>query len=706
MRISVAFSVLSLVIFLGCTEKNLDTSVLSPDGKIQIHFALNEQGEPTYDVYKKGKTIIETSKLGFQTTTTDYTQGFTVEDAIARDFSEVWKPVWGQKQEVKNEYKELTVKLKNAEGKFLDIVFRAFDDGVGFRYEFPTENKTEEELIILDEMTEFRQTADHKTWWSPGCWDNDEYPYTESEISKIDATYFLKEYPYSNVTSIPEIHGVNTPVTMKTKSGDYISLHEAALVNFPGMSLSVDIDNFTFKSNLAEKQLKKGVKAEVKLPFNTPWRTIQIAENAGDLTLSHLIYNLNEPNALENTAWIQPMKYVGIWWEMHVGKSDWAMASGKHGATTENAKRYIDFAAANGIQGVLIEGWNTGWEDWTGDDREGIFDFQTPYLDFDLEGVVAYAKEKGVQIIGHHETAAAVETYEKHMDAAYDLYEKLGINSVKTGYVGKIPNYRHYEQHMVNHYNKTMVETAKHGIMLDIHEPIKQTGLARTYPNLMGGEGMRGQEFNAWSDGNKPSHNVTLPFTRMLAGPMDFTPGIFDLKLEKYKNSVTKVAGFDSREDGKAPVVSRVYSTLAHQLGLYVVFYSPIQMAADLPENYEGNAAFQFIKDVAVDWEWSKVVDAEIASHIVTVRKEKGANRWFMGGITGEKLRETSLTFGFLPKDKTYKAIIYRDAAQTEMMENPTEYIIEEFDVKSDTKRKVTMKPVGGFAISIEEATE
>jgi hypothetical protein len=397
------------------------------------------------------------------------------------------------------------------------------------------------------------------------------------------------------------------------------------------------------------------------------------------------------------------MKYMGIWWEMHVGKSDWAKAGGKHGATTENAKHYIDFCAENGIKGLLIEGWNTGWEDWTGDDREGIFDFKTPYSDFDLKGVVEYAREKGVEIIGHHETAAAVETYEKHMDTAYDLYEKLGIKSVKTGYVGKIPNYRHYEQEMVNHYNKTMMETAKHNIMLDIHEPIKQTGLSRTYPNLMGGEGMRGQEFNAWSDGNKPSHNVILPFTRMLAGPMDFTPGIFDLKLEKHKNSVTKVVGFDTREGGEALVVSRVYSTLAHQLGLYVVFYSPIQMVADLPENYDGNTAFQFIKDVAVDWEWSKIIDAEIASHIVTVRKEKGAGRWFIGGITGEKSREAALSFDFLPKNKTFKAILYRDGAGTEMMENPTAYEIEEFEVKSDSKRTVLMKPAGGFAISIIE---
>jgi hypothetical protein len=704
MRISSLLPILAVLAFSACTKKNLDTSVLSPDDKIQVHFSLSEQGEPRYDIYKKGKTIIKTSKLGFQTTTFDYTKGFTVEDAVSRDFSEVWEPVWGQQQEVKNEYRELTVKLKNSEGELLNIIFRAFNDGVGFRYEFPLEEETgNEELIILDEMTEFRQTADHTTWWTPGCWDNDEYPYTESEISKIDATYFLKEYPYSNVTSIPEIQGVNTPVTMKTKSGHYISIHEAALVNFPGMSLSVDINDFTFRSNLAEKQLKKGVKAEVQLPFKTPWRTIQITENAGDLTLSHLIYNLNEPNALENTDWIKPMKYMGIWWEMHVGKSDWAKAGGKHGATTENAKHYIDFCAENGIKGLLIEGWNTGWEDWTGDDREGIFDFKTPYSDFDLKGVVEYAREKGVEIIGHHETAAAVETYEKHMDTAYDLYEKLGIKSVKTGYVGKIPNYRHYEQEMVNHYNKTMMETAKHNIMLDIHEPIKQTGLSRTYPNLMGGEGMRGQEFNAWSDGNKPSHNVILPFTRMLAGPMDFTPGIFDLKLEKHKNSVTKVVGFDTREGGEALVVSRVYSTLAHQLGLYVVFYSPIQMVADLPENYDGNTAFQFIKDVAVDWEWSKIIDAEIASHIVTVRKEKGAGRWFIGGITGEKSREAALSFDFLPKNKTFKAILYRDGAGTEMMENPTAYEIEEFEVKSDSKRTVLMKPAGGFAISIIE---
>lgn len=688
-------------LMIACTEKDPETSVFSPDQKIQVHFSLTEAGIPTYEVYKMGKTIIQTSKLGFLTKQGDFSRGMKLSEVESSTFSEVWQPVWGQMKEVDNSYGELIVKLQNVDGQRMNVIFRSFNDGIGFRYEFP--DNEEEPFIITDELTEFKQTADHRTWWTPGCWDNDEYPYTESKISEIDASYFVKGYPYSNVTTITDIHSVNTPVTMKTEGGDYLSIHEAALVNFPGMSLTVDIATKTFKSHLAETEQKPGVKAEVTLPFKTPWRTIQIASTAGDLTLSNLIYNLNEPNVIKNTSWIKPTKYMGIWWEMHVGKSDWAMASGKHGATTENARRYIDFCAANGIPALLIEGWNTGWEKWTGKEREGIFDFTTPYADFNLDSVVIYAKEKGVSIIGHHETAAAVETYEKRMDAAYDLYQKIGIHAVKTGYVGKIPGMRHYEQAMVNHYNKTVQLTAERQLMIDIHEPIKQTGLSRTYPNLMGGEGMRGQEFNAWSDGNKPSHNVTLPFTRMLAGPMDFTPGIFDLKLEKYKNSVTKVAGFDAREGEKAKPVSRVYSTLAHQLGLYVVFYSPMQMVADLPENYEGVTAFQFIKDVGVDWDWTRVTDAEIASHIVTVRKEKNKDRWFVGGINGTQPRETIVSFDFLPKGKDYKAVIYRDAPDTDMMERPTKYVVEKINVTSNFKVGIKMKTAGGFAISIVE---
>jgi hypothetical protein len=671
----------------------------SPSKNIGVVFQLTSKGEPTYSVLINGDTILEISKLGFVATEDDFASNLVFVDSKTRFFTEKWSPVWGQFSEVESKYNELQVNLKTSKSQPMSIIFRAFDDGVAFRYVFPKDMLTS--LTIIDEKTSFNNVSDHKTWWTPGCWENDEYPYAETKISEIDASFYKDGlYKYSNWTMIKDKHSVNTPVTMKTTDGVYISIHEAALLNFPGMSLKVDTSSYEFSSSLAGKELMPGTKAEINLPFETPWRTIQITDNAADLTTSYLIYHLNAPNVLTDTDWIKPTKYMGIWWEMHVGKAAWDVKSGKHGATTENTMTYIDFFAEHGIPALLIEGWNTGWEDWISDDREGIFDFQTPYPDFDLKKVVKYAKSKGVSIIGHHETAAAVETYEKYMVDAYKLYESLGIHAVKTGYVGKIKNQHHYEQSMVNHYNKVMTETAKYKIMLDVHEPIKQTGLSRTYPHLMGGEGMRGQEFNAWSDGNKPSHNVTLPFTRMLAGPMDFTPGIFDLKLEKYKNKVTKVSGFDERGAGDKPT-SRVYSTLAHQLALYVVFYSPIQMVADLPENYINQPAFQFIKDVGVDWEWTKVVDAEIASHIVTVRKEKNDDKWFIGGISGDTEYTAKLSLDFLPDGKTYNAVIYRDDTDTDMLTNPEIIKIESIKVDNRTRIDVLMKSAGGFALSI-----
>jgi glucan 1,4-alpha-glucosidase len=691
---------MALWVIIACQNKGNLTDVQSPTNKLSLHFSLNSKGCPTYTVSKSNQTIVDTSVLGFKAAEGNYTEGYQLLGTESLTFKESWKPVWGQSSEVENNYNGLIVKLKNAAGQLLNIEFRVFDDGVGFRYDFPEQGKN---LTINDELTQFKMKADHTTWWVPGCWDNDEYFYTQSKMSAVDASFFQKGYKYSNVTKITERKSVNTPVTMKTAEGNYITIHEAALVNFAGMSLLVDSVNLTYKSHLAESESLPNVKAKIQTPYKTPWRTVQITDNAGQLLTSNLIQNLNEPNKLTDVSWIKPTKYMGIWWEMHVGKAAWDVKSGKHGATTKNAKMYIDFCAANGIPALLIEGWNKGWEQWVGDDREGIFDFQTPYPDFDLKEIVRYGKEKKVEIIGHHETASAVVTYEKNMEAAYKLYQDLGISSVKTGYVGKIPNQRHYDQTMVNHYNKTMMETAKHKIMLDIHEPIKPTGLCRTYPNLMSAEGMRGQEFNAWSDGNKPSHNVTLPFTRMMAGPMDFTPGIFDLKLEKYKNNVTKVSSFDTRDGDNKKPFSRVYSTLAHQLGLYVVFYSPVQMAADLPENYQGNAAFQFIKDVGVDWDWTKILDAEIASHVVTVRKEKGKNKWFVGGITGDNAHTANIKFDFLPKGKTFKAVLYKDSNETEFMQTPEKYIIENIAVTSETVKDVLMHTAGGFAISIVE---
>jgi glucan 1,4-alpha-glucosidase len=686
--------------FFSCKKSSSSTTtILSPNKNLQLNVGVTTEGKPYYLLLKGGQSVIDTSLLGFTAQEADFSKGFKVVETETDTANETWKTVWGQETQVKDEHQKLTVHLAHANGQLLDIVFKVFDDGLGYRYEFPKQSLGK--LTITQENTQFHFTADHTTWWVPGCWDNDEYPYTESKLSKIDASFFQKGYKYSNVTTITNKNSVNTPVTLKSGNGTYISVHEAALQDFPGMSLLVNPTSFTLSSHLAESEEKKGIKAEITLPFNTPWRTVMVTSNAAQLLESDLILNLNEPNKLDDVSFIKPTKYMGIWWEMHVGKSAWDLKSGKHGANTANVKKYIDFCSQNGIPALLVEGWNTGWEQWVGDNREGIFDFVTPYSDFDMANITAYAKAKNVEIIGHHETASAVETYEKHMDKAYAFYQKNGIRSVKTGYVGKIPKHRHYDQAMVNHYNKTMVETAQYGIMLDIHEPIKPTGLCRTYPNLMSAEGMRGQEFNAWSDGNKPSHNVILPFTRNLAGPMDFTPGIFDLKLEKYKNNVTKVSSFDTRDGGGKPY-SRVYSTLAHQLALYVVFYSPVQMAADLPENYTGNKAFQFIKDVVVDWEWTKILDAEIASHIVTVRKAKGQDKYFVGAITGEQSRYAKLKFDFLPKGKKYTATIYKDAATTNYLTSPEQYEIETQTVDANSQKTLKMSAAGGFAISIQ----
>jgi glucan 1,4-alpha-glucosidase len=694
------YYLLILICLFSCKKQEKTMEIDSPNKKLSLKIELDQSGKPSYTILKNGKVIIAKSALGFKANEGDFSEGFEVVETKTDSFSEKWKTVWGQSAEIENNYKSLIVSLKGKSNQLLNVEFRLYDEGIGFRYDFPEQSS--KNLTITDELTTFCMTEDPTTWWVPGCWDNDEYFYTQSKMSEIDASFFIKGYKYSNVTTITNKHSVNTPVTMKTSDGTHVSIHEAALVNFPGMSLLVDTAAHSYKSHLAEDDNAKGIKATVELPYKTPWRTIQITDKAADLITSNLILNLNEPSKINDETWIKPTKYMGIWWEMHVGKAAWDLKSGKHGANTANVKMYIDFCAENKIPALLIEGWNTGWEQWVGENREGIFDFQTSYPDFDLKEIVRYGKEKGVEIIGHHETASAVETYEKHMDAAYKLYSEVGISSVKTGYVGKIPNRRHYSQWMVNHYNRSMEKTANAKIMLDIHEPIKPTGLCRTYPNLMSAEGMRGQEFNAWSDGNKPAHNVTLPFTRNLAGPMDFTPGIFDLKLEKYKNNVTKVSSFDTRDGGEKPF-SRVYSTLSHQLALYVVFYSPVQMAADLPENYKGHPAFQFIKDVGVDWEWTKVIDAEIASHVITARKEKGKNRWFVGGITSDKGRSVNLNFDFLPDGKTYNAIIYKDAPETEFMKSPEKYLIEKIQINSKNQKSIEMKAAGGFAISILE---
>ena len=677
-------------------------AIASPDGLIKLSFTTSKKGEPLYAVTYGTAKVVNPSVLGFELKEGNFSQKFKVLKSETSTFDETWTPVWGQYRNIRNNYNELLVHLKDDQGRLLDIRFKVYNDGVGFRYELPTQAK--KEFIILNENTQFAMTSDHTCWWVPGCWENDEYPYTQSTISTVDATEVKKISMNTHAMYIDDLNGVNTPFTMRTqKRGLHITVHEAALVNYPGLSLKVDRKNLILTANIAANGDGSGIRATVPCPFNTPWRTIQIGVKAADLLASQLILNLNEPCKIKDVSWIKPQKYAGIWWEMHLGKSTWDFSgaqsmdswtkkvpTGKHGATTENAMRYIDFCAANGIPGLLIEGWNTGWEFWTGKDRENVFDFTTPYPDFDIEKVVAYGKSKGVGLIGHHETAMAPATYEKHMDAAYEMYEKLGIHGVKSGYVFKDPKHYHYDQWMVNHYNRTMEKCADHKLMLDIHEPIHQTGLCRTYPNLVAAEGMRGQEYNAWSVGNPPVHTCILPFTRNMAGPMDYTPGIFDIKLKRYKNA--KLADKDIKES--------VHSTIANQLALYVVFYSPIQMAADVPENYEGNPAFQFIRDVVTDWDDTKVLEAEIAESVVMARKAKGENKWFVGGVTNEKERTSTVDFSFLPEGN-FEAIVYKDGAKAHYDTNPTDINIERVPVTNKSTFPIKMASGGGFAISV-----
>ena len=693
------------IVSISCSETELQSSVSSPDGNLVVNTGLNAAGTPVYAVTFKGKTIVDTSAVGFEFKDMEYLgRNMTLTGASSSTMDETWEMPWGEQRLVQNTYNELKLDYSeqgDAARKF-SIVIRVYDDGLGFRFEFP-EQEHMKEVLLLDENTEFALTGDHKVWWLPGDWDIYEQLYTNSKFSEIDAIS-MRDHPALVATYIPE-NAVNTPVTMKTDSGLYLSFHEADLTNYSGMTLKVDTQTYKMTSELVGSE-RLGGKAKLTVPFNTPWRTLQVGESAGDLIESNLIVNLNEPNEIGDVSYFSPMKYVGIWWEMHIGKSTWDMEgsqdmntyiegaknSSRHGATTENAMRYIDFAAANGIKGLLVEGWNTGWDQWINTtDREGVFDFMTPYPDYDFEVVMAYAKEKGVEVIMHHETSAAPRTYEKQMEVAYNFMKENGMNSVKTGYVGKIipEGEYHHGQWMVNHYHKVLTEAAKKKIAINAHEPIKATGKRRTYPNAISREGLRGQEFNAWSPdgGNPPNHLPTVAFTRMLSGPIDFTPGVFNIKFDEYKTS------------------NQVNTTLAQQLALYVVIYSPIQMVADLPEHYMVNGeihpAFQFIRDVAVDWEQSIVLDGEVGDFVVIARQEKGSENWFVGGITGETVRAQEVSFDFLPEGKNYTATIYKDGEGAHWNDNPTAYAIETMEVTKDSKVTIAMAAGGGFAISL-----
>jgi len=685
----VRFSLVVVCVFLiSCIKKEANQSILSsPDSNIILEFGLNLNGVPTYQVTYKKEEVIKASTLGFDLKEAPSLNGnFEIINAVSNSFNETWQMPWGEQIDVVNNYNELKLELQETSElkRKLNIVFKVYNDGVGFRYEFPVQENLAE-VFITDENTQFNLIGDHKVWWIPGDWDIYEHLYSTTKFSKIDA---LAKAGHKNLaqTSIPE-NAVNTPVTMKTEKGLHLSFHEASLVDYSGMTLKVDTNNLSMTSELVGSD-NNDYKVKRTVPFHTPWRTIQIAEKAGRLIESKLIVNLNEPNKLGDIPWFKPTKYTGIWWEMHLGKSNWDLASGKHGATTENAKAFIDFSAKNNIGAVLVEGWNTGWEHWFGfEDREGVFDFVTPYADYDLKEVVRYGKEKGVEIIMHHETSAATQTYEKQQDAAYVLMQSLGIHAVKTGYVGKIlpKGEYHHGQYMVNQYSNAVIKAAKYQVAINAHEPIKATGLRRTYPNTISREGLRGQEFNAWASdgGNPPEHLPIVAFTRMLAGPIDYTPGIFDIKFEKWKKD------------------NQVNTTIAQQLALYVVIYSPVQMAADLIENYEGNPALQFIKDVGVDWQQTKVLNGEIGEFVTIARKERKTDNWFVGSITDENARDLEIDFSFLDEGITYEVTIYEDEKDAHWNENPTSLNIRLMKITNKSKEIFHLAAGGGFAISL-----
>ena len=684
-----AYFFLASILLQACTKhkNNKTISLSSPKGKVQVNFLLNNNNTPAYILKFKDKTIIDTSTLGFKLLNQKAIgANMKIIDSKTSTFNETWEMPWGEQRKVVNNYNELRIFLQEqtATKRKLNIVFRIYDNGVGFRYEFPKQ-KNADTLFITDEDTQFKLTGNHKVWWTPGDWDIYEHLYSTTKFSEINA--LSDKYKVNLAQTHIPVNAVNTPLTMKTEDGIYLSFHEAALYNYAGMTLKIDTKNLLMKSGLVGSE-RTTYKVKRALPFHTPWRTVQIADKAGDLIESKLIVNLNEANKLGDISWFKPTKYIGIWWEMHLGKSSWDMASGKHGATTKHAKELIDFASKNHIGAILVEGWNTGWEHWIGfEDREGVFDFVTPYPDYDLKEVVNYGKKKGVKLIMHHETSAAINTYNQQMDTAFRLMQSLGIHAVKTGYVGKIipKGEYHHGQWMVNHYQKVIETAAKYQIAVDAHEPIKATGIRRTYPNFVSREGLRGQEFNAWAEdgGNPPEHLPIIAFTRMLAGPIDFTPGIFNIKLKPYRDK------------------NQVNTTLAQQLALYVVIYSPIQMAADLIENYEGQAAFQFIKDVGVNWETSKVLNGEIGDYVTIARKERGTDKWFLGSISDENARNISINFNFLDADKKYEATIYKDGKNAHWDKNPTALDIEKIKVDNTSSLELKLAPGGGAAISI-----
>jgi len=694
------------LLFLGSL---LPQTIFSPNGNLSLSFNLTAEGKLFYQLSFKGKQIIKPSALGIMLKdAASFDKNFEIVKVDTQTFDESWNPVWGEVKTIKNHYKELRINLaqKNISERNLIITFRVFDDGIGFRYEFPA-SKAFQYFIVSDELTEFRMAGNHKAFWIPGDFDTNEYEYTTSTLSEINAT--AGKYAAELSAHAPiSVSAVQTPLMMKTADSLYINLHEAALVNYPAMNLILNKETFTFKAALVPDAV--GNKAYLQTPAKTPWRTIVVCDRAVDILASKLILNLNEPSAIGNTDWIKPQKYVGIWWEMHVGAGSWNYAdsgnlklkgtdwknlkpNGKHSANTARVKRYIDFAAEHGFPGVLVEGWDIGWEDWWGKWKEEVFDFVTPYPDFDVQELKRYAASKNVKLIMHHETSASATNYERRMDEAFRFMKENGYDAVKTGYVGRIiPRGEHHDgQWMVNHYIHVAEKTAQNKIMLDAHEPVRPTGLHRTYPNWLACEAARGNEYNAWSIGNAPEHETILPFTRLMGGPMDYTPGIFEIKMSYYDKNKKE----------------RVHTTLAKQLALYLTMYSPLQMAADLPESYEKYLdAFQFIEDVAVDWDDSKYLLAEPGDYLAVARKAKGKDDWFVGAITDENARTLNIPLSFLDDNTDYIATIYADAPDADWDKNPMAYVILKKMVGSKASLKLSLAPGGGTAVSFKKATE
>ena len=677
----------------------------SPDGNVILSFSLKNDGTPSYKVSYKNKPVINESTLGFTLKKADpLTNNFKVVDTKKSTFKETWKPVWGEESEILNHYNELLVSLEqNNTNRKMNIRFRVYNEGVGFRYEFPSQKELTY-FVVEEELSQFAMTGDHTAWWIPGDYDTQEYDYMESKLSEIRG--LMKEAVTENVSQFAfSPTGVQTSLMMKTKDGLYINLHEAALVDYSLMNLNLDDKTFVFQSWLTPDA--KGDKGYLMAPCHSPWRTIMVSDDARKILASRLILNLNEPCAIADTSWIKPVKYVGVWWEMITGKSSWSYTNdlptidlntvdytktkpnGTHGATNENVRKYIDFAAKHGFDQVLVEGWNVGWEDWFGHKKDYVFDFVTPYPDFDLKALNEYAHSKGVKLMMHHETSGSTRNYERHIKAAYELMNKYGYNSVKSGYVGDIlpVGEHHYSQSTINHYLYAIKEAAKYKIMVNAHEAVRPTGLCRTYPNMIGNESARGTEYEAFG-GNKVFHTTILPFTRLQGGPMDYTPGIFETEM-KYVNPNNN---------------SQIRTTLARQLALYVTMYSPLQMAADLPENYEKYAdAFQFIKDVPVDWQKSVYLEAEPGRYITIARKDKHSNDWYVGCTAHEGGHTSELLLNFLDKGKKYEATIYADAKDANWKTNPKAYTITKQKVNAKTKLKLTAAQGGGYAISIKE---